>query len=194
MAQEAATAAHRGPGRASPAGRWPECLPIGASGVAPVHRTDRTSHLLAGSYAMFRDELARRMPALNAAMTALSRGHNVDLASAIRDAHMLASGSAALGETSAAAALRHVERALASPQAEHDVGAIAEQLTGAWVALSGWLPGWSGPAGLDEVPQDYLRCGGDPNSEQSCAVGGGGATSAAQRADSSSSALSSRGS
>ena len=91
--------------------------------------------------AAVRAELARRMPALNAGMIALCQGRNVDLAAAIRDAHTLASGSALLGETSAAAALRRVESELASPQAKRDVHVIAEQLTVASVALSAWLPG-----------------------------------------------------
>jgi HPt (histidine-containing phosphotransfer) domain-containing protein len=85
------------------------------------------------------------MPALNAGMIALRQGRNVDLAAAIRDAHTLASGSALLGEKSAAAALRRIESELASPQAKRDVQVIAEQLTLASVALSAWLPGRSGP-------------------------------------------------
>ena len=97
--------------------------------------------------AALRAELARRMPALNAGMIALRQGRNVDLAAAIRDAHTLASGSALLGETSAAAALRRVESELATPQAKRDVHVIAEQLTVAWLALSSCLHGHGSPRG-----------------------------------------------
>ncbi len=81
------------------------------------------------------------MPALNATVTALARGHGVNLAAAIRDAHALASSSAMVGEADAAAVPRQVEESLDSPDAERDVPALAEHLTGAWVALSAWLPG-----------------------------------------------------
>ena len=89
------------------------------------------------------------MPALNARTIALCRGHSVDSAAAIRDAHTLASGSALLGETSAAAALRRVESELASPYAKRDVQVIAEQLMFASVALSAWLPGQTGPVNFE---------------------------------------------
>ena len=113
--------------------------------------------------AALRAELARRMPALNAGMIALRQGRNVDLAAAIRDAHTLASGSALLGETSAAAALRRVESELATPQAKRDVHVIAEQLTVAWLALSTWLPVTAHPVDLEVGAASAVGAGTPPH-------------------------------
>ncbi len=144
MAHDTATAADPSR-RAVAAGRGrPHWAAAGVDSVGPLQRKSGRQlppRAVAGVYAAFRDEVARRLPALNAAVAALTRGHNVDLAAAIRDAHTLASSSALLGESSAAAALRQVESGLASPQAERQVHVIAEQLSGASIALSAWLPG-----------------------------------------------------
>lgn len=64
--------------------------------------------------AAYAREVARRLPALESALTSLTRGGApVDIEAAVRDAHSLASSSAVVGEATAATALRDVEGLLA---------------------------------------------------------------------------------
>jgi hypothetical protein len=64
--------------------------------------------------AAYAREVARRLPALEDALTSLTQGGApVDIEAAVRDAHSLASSSAVVGEATAATALREVEGLLA---------------------------------------------------------------------------------
>jgi hypothetical protein len=64
--------------------------------------------------AAYAREVSRRLPALESALSCLTRGGApVDIETAVRDAHSLASSSAVVGEAMAATALREVEGLLA---------------------------------------------------------------------------------
>jgi hypothetical protein len=83
-------------------------------------------------------EVARRLPALEIALSSLTRGGApVDIEAAVRDAHSLASSSIVVGEATAGTALRAVEGLLAQGTFDE----AARQLDIAALSLGPWRSG-----------------------------------------------------
>jgi HPt (histidine-containing phosphotransfer) domain-containing protein len=88
--------------------------------------------------AAYAREVARRLPALESALSSLTGGGApVDIEAAVRDAHSLASSSAVVGEPTAATALRAVEGLLA----EGSFAEAARHLDVAALSLDPWRSG-----------------------------------------------------
>lgn len=85
--------------------------------------------------AAYAREVARRLPALETALSSLTRGGApVDIEAAVRNAHSLASSSAVVGEATAATALREVEGLLAEGAFDEAAGRfdVAALSLGPW--------------------------------------------------------------
>lgn len=88
--------------------------------------------------AAYAREVARRLPALETALSSLTQGGApVDIEAAVRDAHSLASSSAVVGEATASTALREVEGLLA----EGSFDEAARRLSVATLSLGPWRSG-----------------------------------------------------
>jgi hypothetical protein len=83
-------------------------------------------------------EVARRLPALETALSCLTQGGApVDIEAAVRDAHSLASSSAVVGEATACSALREVENLLAAGSFDE----ASRRLEVAALSLGPWRSG-----------------------------------------------------
>ena len=88
--------------------------------------------------AAYAREVARRLPALESALSSLTGGGApVDIEAAVRDAHSLASSSAVVGEPTAATALRAMEGLLA----EGSFDEAARHLDVVALSLGPWRSG-----------------------------------------------------
>lgn len=131
----------RTPGADEPADAIPPVsvlVPQQRPSSAPLALAALPPAAVASVRAAYGREVARRLPALEAALSCLTNGGApVDVEAAVRDAHSLASSSAVVGEATACTALREVESLLAAGSFDE----ASRRLEVAALSLDPWRSG-----------------------------------------------------